>query len=465
VRLFSREKLVMAISDPSECAELLTALSADDWSVTLEAVVVADMRLRGAIAGDPQVDPIVQKLVALANHTKWEVRRAVANAAAHTAHAGFEPVLAKLALDDNSRVRHASEQAALRRRDSRHASTLGKQHEDRINSILDDIASRFGTKGRDAVKRAAEQIANTFARELYHEVIKLLSPLAVSADRLRAQLGDTNVSSDALAEEAARIGRRISQLRGILDAMRAYTAQPALSYRPEVLQDVIQEAAGVATDSASQQSQRPPIDVEVPSAMVVCVARTRLVQALTNVLLNAIEAYGDIAPLKPIRVKAEIQEGLVTIAVEDSGCGMSAEAQRDALTLFATSKPNGTGNRIGRRTRVTVAGQPVNLTDASLRVLLHLLVALRNGTFANKIDLGASEEQGCKGISILRNELKPVLRDTDIIKSHYWGNYGFIDGVRIGEGNPDMLSQIGDRAISALAGQLWGQSLTVDQKV
>jgi signal transduction histidine kinase len=29
--------------------------------------------------------------------------------------------------------------------------------------------------------------------------------------------------------------------------------------------------------------------------------------------------------------------------VKDSGCGMSAEAQGDALTLFATSKPNGTG--------------------------------------------------------------------------------------------------------------------------
>ena len=46
---------------------------------------------------------------------------------------------------------------------------------------------------------------------------------------------------------------------------------------------------------------------------------------------------------KPIEVMADVQEGLVTITVEDSGCGMSAESQRDALTLFATSKPNGTG--------------------------------------------------------------------------------------------------------------------------
>jgi len=252
-------------------------------------------------------------------------------------------VLAKLALDDNSRVRQAAEHAALRRRDSRHASTLGKQHEDRINSTLDDIEARFGLKGRDAVKRAAEQIANTFARELYHEVIKLLSPLAASADRLQAQLSAANVPAAALAEEADRIGRRVTQLRAVLDAMRAYTAQPPLSFKTEVLREVIQEAASVAIESDGAKSRRPSIDISVTSSIVVDIARARLVQALTNVLLNAIESYRDVDLPKPIEVRADLQAGLVAITVEDSGCGMSAEVQRDALTLFATSKPDGTG--------------------------------------------------------------------------------------------------------------------------
>lgn len=333
----------MATDEALEHPELLAALDAPDWSVTLQAVAVADIRIRGSIVGDPKVEEIVAKLVALASHTKWEVRRAVANAAAHAPHPLFERVLAKLALDDNSRVRQAAEHAALRRRDSRHASTLGKQHEDRINSTLDDIEARFGSKGRDAVKRAADQIANTFARELYHEVIKLLSPLAASADRLRAQLSAGNVPAEALAEEADRIGRRVTQLRAVLDAMRAYTAQPALNFKTEVLREVIQEGASVALESDGDKSRRPSIDVKVPSSVVVEVARARLVQALTNVLLNAIESYREIDSLKPIEVKADLQEGLVAITVEDSGCGMSAEAQGDALTLFATSKPNGTG--------------------------------------------------------------------------------------------------------------------------
>lgn len=333
----------MAIEGAISHRDLLAALDAPDWSVVLQAVGAADTRICGSIVGDPEIEELVAKLFALASHRKWEVRRAVANAAAHAPHPKFERVLADLALDDNSRVRQAAEQAGLRRRDSRHASTLGKQHEDRINSILDDIEVRFGGRGRDAVKRAAEQIANTFARELYHEIIKLLSPLTVSAERLSTQLSAANVPAKALAEEAERIGRRVAQLRAVLDAMRAYTAQPALSFNAEVLREVVQEAASLALESDGDNSRRPSVEINVPSSVLVDVSRARLVQALTNVLLNAVESYRNVDSLKPIEVTADLQGPLIVITVEDSGCGMSAEAQRDALTLFATSKPNGTG--------------------------------------------------------------------------------------------------------------------------
>jgi len=323
--------------------DLLAALDAPDWSVALQAVASAETRIRGSIVGDAEIEEIVAKLIVLASHTKWEVRRAVANAAAHAPHPTFERVLAKLALDDNSRVRQAAEQAALRRRDSRHASTLGKQHEDRINSILDDIEVRFGPRGRDAVRRAAEQIANIFARELYHEVIKLLSPLAVSADRLKTQLSAGDAPLGTLADEAERIGRRVTQLRRVLEAMRAYTAQPALEFKTEALREVIQEGVNVALESDVDKSRRPSIEIKVPSNVVVDVVRARLVQALTNVLMNAIESYRDTASLKPIEISADLQGALVTVSVSDSGCGMSPEVQRDAFTLFATSKPNGTG--------------------------------------------------------------------------------------------------------------------------
>ena len=128
-----------------------------------------------------------------------------------------------------------------------------------------------------------------------------------------------------------------------MDAMRAYTAQPALSFQGEVLREVIQEAASVAVDGDAEKPRRPVIEIDVPPDVVVDLARGRFVQALTNVLANAVESYREVDDPKPIEVRTEVQEGLVTITVEDAGCGMSDENQRDALTLFATSKPNGTG--------------------------------------------------------------------------------------------------------------------------
>jgi len=61
----------MATNDPSEGQDLVQALSANDWSVTLEAVAAAERAIRDTIVGDAQADPIVEKLVMLASHPKW----------------------------------------------------------------------------------------------------------------------------------------------------------------------------------------------------------------------------------------------------------------------------------------------------------------------------------------------------------------------------------------------------------
>ena len=167
VKPFFGERLDMDTDDLSDDRAFLAALDSPDWSGVLDAMSAADTWIRTAIVGDPMLDEVVAKLITLAHHPKWEIRRAVANAAGQAAHPAFETMLAKLLLDDNGRVRQAAQQAALRRRDSRNASSLGKQHAERINATLDDIEARFGLRGREAVKRAAEQIANTFARELY----------------------------------------------------------------------------------------------------------------------------------------------------------------------------------------------------------------------------------------------------------------------------------------------------------
>lgn len=286
----------------------------------------------------------MSRLALLSVHQKWEIRRAVANVAAQTLHSAFEGALGKLVTDDNERVRQAAEHASLRRRDWANASTLGKQHEEHINATLDDIEARFGTRGREAVKRASEEVANTFARELYHEVIKLVSPLAASADRLRTLLSSGKAAAKELTAEAERIESRVGHLRAVLDGMRGYTAQPKLLFEAVEMREVVEDAVALVREAEAKTAQRrPAIEIQVDAEPIAEIVRARFLQALTNLLFNAVESYDGVAVQKPIVVLVAGEGGRVVISVEDSGCGMSPEVLADASVLFTTSKANGTG--------------------------------------------------------------------------------------------------------------------------
>jgi nitrogen fixation/metabolism regulation signal transduction histidine kinase len=319
---------------------MIAALDSPEWRQVLDGVTSAISWVQSITPGDARIQAVIERLVALASHPKWEVRRAVAHAAAQTRYGDFEAALARLSTDHNARVRQAAETAALRRRDWANASALGRQHEDHINATLDDIEARFGARGRAAVKRASEHIANTFARELYHEVIKLLSPLGTSADRLVLQLSDGGMPRAKLVTEASRMKSRIARLRSVLDGMRAYTAQPELRFTTESVKEVVEESAALVRDG---QRRGPRIDIEVPDDIHAHVCRARMVQALTNLLANAIESYEGLKKAAPITITAHAAEHRVVIAVEDRGCGMSDEVLADATVLFSTSKPHGTG--------------------------------------------------------------------------------------------------------------------------
>jgi len=158
-------------------------------------------------------------------------------------------------------------------------------------------------------------------------------------------------------------------------------------------------------------------------------------------------------PLNSQQVSDRIRRALETSGREGHEmCGEPPSAQRlNPQGDITIAIP---GDRVGRRTRVMVASTPVNLTDGALRVLLHLMVAQRRGTPVNKVDLGATKEQGFKGVSILRDQLRQALGDANIIKNHYHGNYTLTEDVTIGQCAFDKLREIGDTTISQLAAQL-----------
>jgi DNA-binding response OmpR family regulator len=113
------------------------------------------------------------------------------------------------------------------------------------------------------------------------------------------------------------------------------------------------------------------------------------------------------------------------------------------------------GERVRRRTRILIGSQHIDLPNSCLKVLLHLMIARESGKRVHKRTLGASDDQGFKGISVLREALKPALQDdVNIIVNHYHGFYSLIDEVTVGSCNAKKLAEIGDAEITELAREL-----------
>lgn len=344
---------------------ILDSLGSSDWVAVLDGVQRADSWLADAEPGEDGVGGIINTLAALCAHPKWEVRRAVASTAAARRYQGFDSAINRLIADENARVRQAAEAAVLRRRDQSHNSLFGKQHEKRLNGVLDDIEVKFGTRGRDAVRRVAEEIAGTFSRELYHEIIKLLSPLALAAERLRISVAQEELGRSEIEKQAARIEALVQRVGSVMDAMKGYSYVPQLEFSEESLDRLVREAVDVAT-VRSQLPTAPTVTVDIKELMVE-VDRSRFLQALTNLLSNALESYDGMADVNPIEISASTHGGTVHISVRDRGCGMAMEAAQDARELFVTSKKTGTGFGLPLAVRIIEEEHSGRLTVESVK--------------------------------------------------------------------------------------------------
>jgi hypothetical protein len=102
-----------------------------------------------------------------------------------------------------------------------------------------------------------------------------------------------------------------------------------------------------------------------------------------------------------------------------------------------------------------IGERSIDLPNSSLRILLQLIVAREVGEKVHKRTLGASDDQGFKGISLLRGYIQPALGEgVNVIDNDYHGNYWLTDEVTIGNCDTKKLAEIGDQKISELAGKL-----------
>jgi nitrogen fixation/metabolism regulation signal transduction histidine kinase len=183
------------------------------------------------------------------------------------------------------------------------------------------------------------------ARRLAHEIKNPLTPIQLSAERLRRKLLPSLSGSDAdMVERSTHtIVQQVESMKQMVNDFSEYARAPAMQVAAFDLNRLVTEVADL------YRAQEATIDLvtRLGEALESVEAdRSRVRQVLNNLLTNAFEALEGIRP-----ATIEIQTGMIErdgrrfieLAVSDTGPGFQPDMIGRVFDPYVTSKPRGTG--------------------------------------------------------------------------------------------------------------------------
>jgi nitrogen fixation/metabolism regulation signal transduction histidine kinase len=180
------------------------------------------------------------------------------------------------------------------------------------------------------------------AQRLAHEVKNPLTPIQLSAERLRHRLADKLGADDAalLDRATATIVAQVEALKGLVNAFGDYARTPQLAAQPLLLDERVREVLGLYENDPRMELDA---DLAAPQARVLADAG-KLRQLLHNLVVNALDAVGDSGRLHlRVATRPTADGRSVELRVADNGPGLPAEFDVRWFEPYVSSKPHGTG--------------------------------------------------------------------------------------------------------------------------
>jgi two-component system nitrogen regulation sensor histidine kinase NtrY len=186
------------------------------------------------------------------------------------------------------------------------------------------------------------------ARRIAHEIKNPLTPIQLSAERLRRKYAKEIVTDpEVFLACTDTIVRHVDDIGRMVDEFSAFARMPAPVIKEHELKELCRQIALL------QSSGRPDIkyiqNLPPDSCFAECDAR-QIGQAVTNLLKNAAEAIdarpmpleGQLPPGE-IRLHLRIEDDEVALAVEDNGKGLPIEERHKLTEPYVTTRSKGTG--------------------------------------------------------------------------------------------------------------------------
>jgi two-component system nitrogen regulation sensor histidine kinase NtrY len=202
---------------------------------------------------------------------------------------------------------------------------------------LDDITDLLSAQRTGAWADVARRIA--------HEIKNPLTPIQLSAERLRRRYANKLADDfDVFDKCINTIVRQVGDIGRMVDEFSSFARMPEANLEKGDLAETVKQAVFL-------ESVRLPeiaIRTEVSEAPMVARFDARLIsQVLTNLIKNAVEAFEGVG-LDQIRdptitVKLEREAGAMRISVSDNGKGWPKENRQRLLEPYMTTREKGTG--------------------------------------------------------------------------------------------------------------------------
>jgi len=216
-------------------------------------------------------------------------------------------------------------------------------------SILPDRQVNYMIVFDDITEMISAQRALAWAevaRRLAHEIKNPLTPIQLSAERLRLKLSDKLQPEDAalLDRSAQTIVNQVGALKLMVDAFRDYARLPSGNFAPLDLNELIEDVVGLYAHGEAGAIVHTRLSRPLPLIMG---DATQLRQVIHNLLKNAIEATEKSESPRVVieteMVHTRLGQDAVRMVVRDNGQGFSSAILGRVFEPYVTSKSRGTG--------------------------------------------------------------------------------------------------------------------------
>src|SRR6201991_2866595 len=206
------------------------------------------------------------------------------------------------------------------------------------------------------------------ARRIAHEIKNPLTPIQLSAERIRRKFGKVITEDKAIFEQCTdTIVRQVDDIRRMVDEFSRFARMPKPVMEGEDVADTVRQAVFL------MRVGHPDIDIEAEikqDPMRAQFDRRLISQALTNIIKNATEAI-EAVPAEElgkgrIDVIAAREKEDILIDVIDNGIGLPKVSRARLLEPYVTTREKGTGLGLAIVGRVLEDhGGRIELNDAA----------------------------------------------------------------------------------------------------